>query len=616
MATSTLPSRLRINGLIDTNQSVVSNMERIARNATSWLSYDTANGKWSVVINKSGTSIHSFNDSNMIGGINVSGKSLDELYNSIEVKYPLRDTADQTDSVILETPSADRSAYEKDRRMTLTLDMVNEPVQAQLLGLIQLKQSRVKSIIEFSADYSTINVQAGDIIDITNDHYDWTAKLFRVVSIQEQQADDGALIIKYKCIEYDADVYDETALTRYLRTDRTDIKSLGVIGTPTAPVVSVGEVDQVPYHDVEMTVPDGVVTKIELWVSFDNTNWEHNHTVSPNEEAVNGKFVPGTTVTLRRGYATIPRSWANGDSPIPTGSYNVYWKFRGVNDVNDGPFSNVTTKTWNPVFTVEGVYSGARMVQDTTGNVPTAYWNNMGNISGVAVAQLGPSSQSDYVGNIQAIPTKDTGAPAYKTITLLSDTANLVAIINNVNTLSGAANVSSYENLTSSDWGTQPSSAHTTAVYNNWTISGVNYDAQILSIEIDNPGGFYDVDIYDPVANTNVTMSGLHGYVPTWTAVYHNEVGNAFYYPAGDRITGLDENQFTFNLTVDSINETRQLLGVTGNISSLAGNVYIYQGLMPGYNVSSESDNLLVYPKNWSTFASYIPGVTIQLYQE
>jgi len=118
------------------------------------------------------------------------------------------------------------------------------------------------------------------------------------------------------------------------------------------------------------------------------------------------------------------------------------------------------------------------------------------------------------------------------------------------------------------------------------------------------------------VANTNVTMSGLHGYVPTWTAVYHNEVGNAFYYPAGDRITGLDENQFTFNLTVDSINETRQLLGVTGNISSLAGNVYIYQGLMPGYNVSSESDNLLVYPKNWSTFASYIPGVTIQLYQE
>jgi hypothetical protein len=96
MATNTLPQRLQINGLIDTNQDVVSNMEKICRNATSWMSYDTANGKWAVVINKAGTSVHSFNDSNIVGPISVTGRDLTELYNRCVVKYPLRDTADKT----------------------------------------------------------------------------------------------------------------------------------------------------------------------------------------------------------------------------------------------------------------------------------------------------------------------------------------------------------------------------------------------------------------------------------------------------------------------------------------------------------------------------------------
>ena len=82
----TLADRYQINGLIDTAQPVMKNIEKIASATASWLSYDIHEGKWGVVINSSGTSIASFNDTNILGNITVSGTGLKDLYNSVKVE--------------------------------------------------------------------------------------------------------------------------------------------------------------------------------------------------------------------------------------------------------------------------------------------------------------------------------------------------------------------------------------------------------------------------------------------------------------------------------------------------------------------------------------------------
>ena len=65
----TLADRYQINGLLDTARPVMENIEKLCSAAGSWLSYDIHEGKWGVVINTTGTSVASFDDTNILGSI-------------------------------------------------------------------------------------------------------------------------------------------------------------------------------------------------------------------------------------------------------------------------------------------------------------------------------------------------------------------------------------------------------------------------------------------------------------------------------------------------------------------------------------------------------------------
>jgi hypothetical protein len=201
-----------VNGLIDTNNTIVQNLQELCAASGCWLSYDISQGKWAVAINSAGSSVASFNDTNIIGGINISSTGLTELYNSVEIEFSHKDIKDQKDYVIYSIADEDRYPNEQDNILEIQTDLVNNPVQAQLLAARQLKQSRVDKVIEFRTDFSKLGLKAGDLIDVTNTPYGFTSKVFRIVSIQEDDADDGVLSLSIQALEYDADVYDTTGL--------------------------------------------------------------------------------------------------------------------------------------------------------------------------------------------------------------------------------------------------------------------------------------------------------------------------------------------------------------------------------------------------------------------
>ena len=203
-------NKFKINGLIDTNENVLDNLNQLANVSGCYLTWDPSQGKWIVILNTTSASVKTFDDSNIIGEINVGGTGVNELYNSVIARFPNKNTRDTVDVVQLTVPTANRFAQELDNVLELSIPIVNEPVQAAYIASRELKQSRLDKIIEFRANFEANTVRAGDVIDITNIALDFSGKLFRVIQIDEEDEDDGNLIFSITAQEYDANIYDET----------------------------------------------------------------------------------------------------------------------------------------------------------------------------------------------------------------------------------------------------------------------------------------------------------------------------------------------------------------------------------------------------------------------
>lgn len=325
----TLSNRYQINGLIDTQKNVIDNLDNLCSAAGSWLSYNVYQGKWGVIINRPGSSVASFNDSNIIDTINIQGTGLQDLYNSVKVEFPHRDLRDSADFVTIEIPPNDRNANEYDNSLNINYEIINEPIQAQLLGFIELKQSRVDLIITFQTDYSYLNLNAGDIIDVTSDRPGWTNKLFRIISISEIHEEDGPIVLNFTALEYDANVYSLSDLFRFTRTDENGIITIGSIGVPGTPQVTKFEVDSRPRVIIESLSPTGIVSGMEFWITTDvsipNDENRSYTLISTRIPPGGGVFSSGTNVVLD--YDNL-------------GSTNFLIKTRGFNATTVGPFSD------------------------------------------------------------------------------------------------------------------------------------------------------------------------------------------------------------------------------------------------------------------------------------
>ena len=221
----TLDARYTINGLIDTSKPVFENMESITNSCATWLSYNNLTGQWSVVINQVTAPTISFDDDTIVGEINMSTTSLDGFYNECEVRFHNIALRDKEDYVLLTIPNNQRYPNEPTNRMIINAPMVNNQIQAQLLGLIELKQSRLDEIIKFSTDFSYINIDAGTVISVTNSVYGWTNKLFRVLELAER-SDGNTILIDITAQAYSDSIYDDSDLFLYYREQQTGLIEL------------------------------------------------------------------------------------------------------------------------------------------------------------------------------------------------------------------------------------------------------------------------------------------------------------------------------------------------------------------------------------------------------
>ena len=332
-----------INGVINTDKSVLENLDVITSACNTWMSYDTNEGLWSVVINQEGTSVVSFDDSNIIGSISISGTGLDQLYNSVRVEFPHIDLNDNKDFIHDTIPAEDFYPNEIYNVLSLSYDCINDPIQAEYLGLVQLKQNRLDKVIRFTTDFSQVGLKAGDLIDITSTTYGFTNKMFRIVSLTESDQEDGNIILSITAQEYDAAVYSTDDLNRYTRENSSGIATAGNIGVPGTATVSKIEKDARPRVTIESTSPTGIVEAMEFWYTTDTYVNDENRSYQllDTVKASTGNTFPyGTEVSIT-------------NDTLSSG--NLYVKTRGINSSTIGPFSTPAGFVYTPVQTTNNI---------------------------------------------------------------------------------------------------------------------------------------------------------------------------------------------------------------------------------------------------------------------
>jgi hypothetical protein len=352
-----------------------------------------------VVINRAGDPVHDFDDTNIIGGINLSGTGLADFYNSVEVKFPHRDLADQMDFIKIEIPAEDRNVNEPDNCLTIDLPVMNEPIQAQIVGLIELKQSRLDKIITFRTDYSKINLQAGQIVTVTNSVYGFTNKEFRIIRMEEADA-DGTIVIDITALEYSDSVYDLSDLYRYTRTNADGLITQGMIGKPGTPVITKFEDDPNPRIEIASRVPDGtdptnlagIVEGMEFWSSIDNSEFTLLGTLTPF----------GTDVFEANEIVTF--TYNNAEEG------NLYVKTRCINSTTSSEYSTVASTVYSPTQITDAIQEGTTGLLNTAGGAIATqlaltallkgldtYMNGNSNLANSVGSQISSASSSSRV---------------------------------------------------------------------------------------------------------------------------------------------------------------------------------------------------------------------------
>jgi len=333
---STQP-RYRINGVLDAGQSVLSNIDRIMSACDSWMTYNAALGQWSVVVNKAESTSYAFNDNNIIGEIRVSATDITSSINQVEARFPFKENRDQAAFVNIETPSGLLYPNEPVNKYSITYDMVNDSVQAHYLANRLLEQAREDLIVSFSTTYYGIQVDAGQVVSVTNADYGWNAKLFRVMKVNEASLPDGSLGARLELSEYNAQVYDNQDITQFTPVPNSGLPSVSYFSPLAAPTVTGYPTATIPYINVQVFVPTtGRVTFGNLfWTTSatpTSTDWKliANASTTNGQPVTNGSYYTFSNITLN------------------TGTY--YFAYNVGNDVTTSTLSPISAAlVWNPV---------------------------------------------------------------------------------------------------------------------------------------------------------------------------------------------------------------------------------------------------------------------------
>jgi hypothetical protein len=234
--------RFEFNGALDTAQKIMKNIQYMADCADCLVKYNEITGLWGVIVQQPTYSVAmDINDSNMIGAITVSPIDISNSFNIIETKFPDGTQQDTFNAATFDLAIINPSLMfpnEPVNKQSVSLYLTNNSVTAQYIANRMLEAAREDLQIQCEINYIGLELEAGDIVSVTNANYGWSVKLFRITKVVERFGDDGSITATLLLSEYNPAIYDDYNVTEFIPADNTGLPSPITFGTVYAPTIT------------------------------------------------------------------------------------------------------------------------------------------------------------------------------------------------------------------------------------------------------------------------------------------------------------------------------------------------------------------------------------------
>jgi hypothetical protein len=355
--------RFQFDGVLETNQPIMTNIQLMASSCDCLVKYNEITGQWGVIVQQpTYTVAMALDNSNIVSGIQVSPTDISNSFNIAEVKFPDGSEQDSFASVTFDLAVINPSLLypnEPVNKQQITLQLVNSNVRAQLLANRFLESCREDLQVQLEINFEGIQLEAGDIVTLTNANYGWVAKLFRIAKVTEKFSENGSVTATLGLLEFNPLVYDDVAITEFTPAPNTGLGDPLTFGTIPAPTIG-GAQPSAPNPSFQVNVTTssaGIVQYAEIWYS---------PYASPTASQ---RIFAGTTAIQSNGNPYDP-SFAMPIitlTDIPSGDW--YFFSRMVNQLGSSDFSAASAKlTWRPTtFTYPEKYLIVAYADDING---------------------------------------------------------------------------------------------------------------------------------------------------------------------------------------------------------------------------------------------------------
>lgn len=335
-------ARFRFDGVLETDQPIMTNLQYMATSCDCLLRYNEITSTWGVIVQSpTYTVAMALDDSNIVGPINVSPLDISSSFNIAEVKFPDSSAQDSFNTATFNLAVLNPSLLypnEPVNKQSISLPLVNNSVRAQYLANRFLESCREDLSVQLVIGYVGLQLEAGDIVSLTNTNYGWTAKLFRISKVVENFGDDGTVTASLTLQEYNSTIYDDKNITEFEPSPNTGLPSPNTFGTISAPSVSQQFPNAgTPSFQVSFTTSTaGIVDYVEVWYSAfaSPTTAQRLFAGTSALQSDGTPYLPSTALTVQL-------------TDIAAG--NWYFFTRMVNGIGSSEFSSASTIfQWRP----------------------------------------------------------------------------------------------------------------------------------------------------------------------------------------------------------------------------------------------------------------------------
>ena len=424
--------RYTINGVVSSNRPIGGVLEDMVPSCAGTLFYGA--GKWMLKAGAYTSPVKTFTADDFRSGIDLDTKvSFRDTFNAVQGTYPSKDNS----YITSDYPKISDATYlsqdnNEESVLDLPLNYTTSTYTAQRLAKLTLLRGRQQ--MTFSADFGTeaMEVEVGDIVQITHDRYSFSSKQFEVISWQMAVNEQAGLVVRMTLRETSQSAFawntsDATAAT-VRATIVPSVTDTATIGQVTATNTGFVDGDGTFVSRVTLNWPDVVGGnfshyEVDHKLSSDS---QYKTIITPNslvnlsdykkDDVVNYRLRTVNTLGATSDYTTVGAITVVGDTTAPAVATSIS---------ASGGFRSISIEWTNPTdvdFSYVEIYRSTSSISSSStkiaetasdyyidaplaGNATFYYWVKSVDLSGNISGFSAPASATTSLIESSDIPS-------------------------------------------------------------------------------------------------------------------------------------------------------------------------------------------------------------------